>query len=103
MESPTSANNRRRGHFDDTCRPCVAVDTVDSEEVMLKCNCINNNGIPQYAYLPIGLRGKFCHDQIYYIISTHPRYPVDQPLGIRPIDGRFVCGDRIGSKAPSDL
>ncbi|KAL6881370.1 hypothetical protein J3F83DRAFT_722021 [Trichoderma novae-zelandiae] len=69
------------GNFDASCRPCT-IDTVPGgEEINLKCNCLDWKRVPKFTYLEMGDR-------------------VDSSLAVKLVDGRFVCGDRVGDKSP---
>ncbi|OAA32366.1 cyanovirin-n domain-containing protein [Moelleriella libera RCEF 2490] len=43
------------GNFDASCRPCV-LDT--SDHVRLKCNCLNEKGVPRFTALDMGHQGE---------------------------------------------
>ncbi|KAL7820972.1 cyanovirin-n domain-containing protein [Trichoderma gracile] len=61
--------------------PCT-IDTVPGgAEINLKCNCLDWKRIPKFTYLEMGDR-------------------VDTPGAVKLVDGRFVCGDRVGDKSP---
>ncbi|PTB70887.1 hypothetical protein BBK36DRAFT_1107491 [Trichoderma citrinoviride] len=69
------------GGFDASCRPCT-IDTVPGgAEMNLKCNCLDWKRVPKFTYLEMGDR-------------------VDSSLAVKLVDGRFVCGDRVGDKSP---
>ncbi|KAL7814165.1 cyanovirin-n domain-containing protein [Trichoderma aethiopicum] len=61
--------------------PCT-IDTVPGgAEINLKCNCLDWKRIPKFTYLEMGDR-------------------VDTSGAVKLVEGRFVCGDRVGDKSP---
>ncbi|TFB03198.1 hypothetical protein CCMA1212_004292 [Trichoderma ghanense] len=69
------------GKFDASCRPCT-IDTVPGgAEINLKCNCLDWKRVPKFTYLEMGDR-------------------VDTSGAVKLVDGRFVCGNRVGDKSP---
>jgi hypothetical protein len=46
------------GNFDDECHPCMIDKDEDRDGLFLKCNCLNNEGIPQYTFIGMGPGGE---------------------------------------------
>ncbi|KAL6795531.1 hypothetical protein J3E68DRAFT_351141 [Trichoderma sp. SZMC 28012] len=70
------------GGFDATCRPCTISNIHGGDNMNLKCNCLDDNKMPKFTALEIGSR-------------------VGNPLAVKLVDGRFVCGDNAGSFGPA--
>ncbi|KAL7950004.1 hypothetical protein V8C42DRAFT_187343 [Trichoderma barbatum] len=70
------------GGFDATCRPCIVDSFRGGDNMNLKCNCLDEKRLPWFTALEIGSS-------------------VKDPLAIKLIDGRFVCGNKTGSKDPT--
>ncbi|KAL6898268.1 hypothetical protein GGI43DRAFT_89675 [Trichoderma evansii] len=69
------------GGFDATCRPCTLDYIHDSGSVLLKCNCLDEARLPKYTALEMG--------------------PVSNPLAVRPVNGRLICGNHVGMQSPT--
>ncbi|ATY59124.1 Cyanovirin-N [Cordyceps militaris] len=70
------------GNFDQTCGPCGIgkLDNGPVDNVGLKCNCLPApNAVPKYTDLAISPNN-------------------NDPLSIKLVDGRFVCGPHQGDK-----
>lgn len=73
---------RDNGNFDQTCGPCGIgkLDNGPVDNVGLKCNCLPApNAVPKYTDLAISPNN-------------------NDPLSIKLVDGRFVCGPHQGDK-----
>ncbi|KAL7915801.1 hypothetical protein GGI35DRAFT_430697 [Trichoderma velutinum] len=70
------------GGFDATCRPCTIDNVHGGDNMNLKCNCLDEKRMPRFTALEIGSR-------------------VGNPLAVKLIDGRFVCGNNSGSMGPA--
>ncbi|EHK21375.1 uncharacterized protein TRIVIDRAFT_51902 [Trichoderma virens Gv29-8] len=70
------------GGFDATCRPCTIDNIHGGDNMNLKCNCLDGKRMPRFTALEIGSR-------------------VGNPLAVKLVDGRFVCGNNAGSMGPA--
>ena len=63
-EFPLSAHGgvtltrRHSGNFDDECHPCIIAKQEQGDGLLLKCNCLNPSGIPQYTFIGMGPGGE---------------------------------------------
>ncbi|KAL7789528.1 hypothetical protein V8C37DRAFT_386208 [Trichoderma ceciliae] len=73
---------RSSGAFDASCRPCTLDDVHDGSNMLLKCNCLDDTRFPRYTALEMGSG-------------------VSNPLAVKPVDGRLICGSRMGIKSPA--
>ncbi|OAA77546.1 Cyanovirin-N [Akanthomyces lecanii RCEF 1005] len=70
------------GNFDQTCRPCTIgqLDNGPARNLGLKCNCLPApNAVPKYTELAVSPNNS-------------------DALGVKLVDGRFVCGSHQGDK-----
>ncbi|POR38366.1 Uncharacterized protein TPAR_01427, partial [Tolypocladium paradoxum] len=72
-----------QGHFDSSCRPCIIADVEQggSDDILLKCNCLDATGMPRLTKLQMG-------------------FQANDALAVIPNDGRLVCGNHQGDVNP---
>lgn len=91
------------GQFDNSCEDCIVVDPVEREGLDLRCNCPDGNDTMQYTSLSMGSHGTLLlfpqsHKTLEQELTVSSI--VKHPRTIRPMEGRLVCGDRLGTKMP---